>query len=125
MLISLFDSENLNWNGYIPEQAIQTDESSESSVPTFYITITTAGVDDNTTVQEVFTVPMTGYKDQKFNFGTDIFRNHIYVLSVENIISEDLNAEIVVVPYIGIELEPGFGFGSLLPGDHHTPPTGW
>lgn len=34
---------------------------------------------------------------------------------------ETLEAEVDVVPYIGIELKPGFGFDQLLPGDHHQP----
>lgn len=34
---------------------------------------------------------------------------------------QELDAEVDIVPYIGISLEPGFGFGQLLPGDHHQP----
>ena len=35
--------------------------------------------------------------------------------------SPELTAEVAVVPYIGIDLTPGFGFNELLPGDHNQP----
>ena len=38
--------------------------------------------------------------------------------------SPEMTAEVSVVPYIGIELKPGFGFDGLLPGDH-SQPTDW
>lgn len=38
--------------------------------------------------------------------------------------AQELMAEVAIVPYIGIDLTPGFGFEQLLPGDHHQP-TDW
>lgn len=122
MLISLFKGEDHHWFGYIPEQAIESDES---AVPSFTITITyEVGADGSPVIQKEFIVPMTGYKNQEFSFGTEILRNHIYVLSVENINNDDIQAETVVVPYIGIDLLPEFGFDNFCPGDHHEP-EGW
>ncbi len=66
--------------GYIPEQII------ENELPAFNITVTFE-VDEagNPTRQEVYQVPMTGYKDTKFEFGNEILRNHIYTLSVNSV----------------------------------------
>ena len=106
LLISLFNGDNINWAGYIPEQLI---ESEESSVPSFTITITyEVGADGSPVTQKEFTVPMTGYNDQKFSFGKEILRNHIYSLAVN--VFADTDEEIVLTPYLGVTLNPWFGF---------------
>lgn len=63
--------------GYVPEQS--------TSGCKFIISVVKKLNGDGSAETERFEVPMTGYKDQTFNFGNDILRNHIYTLSVKNI----------------------------------------
>ena len=122
MQIPLFKRDDNIWSAYIPEQSIESKESVESEgakgtdnsddlhVPSFTITITyEVGQDGTPITQKNFIVPMTGYKDQMFSFGPEILRNHIYSLAVDNVFA-DTEEEIVLAPYLGVTLNPWFGF---------------
>ena len=59
--------------------------------PALDITVTyTLNADGSPAKQDTFTVPMTGYNGEDFNFGDAILRNHIYTLSVDHV---DLGTE--------------------------------
>lgn len=86
---TLLKKEN-QWIGYIPEQEINSD------IPYLTITLTyEVDADGRPLTQKTFTVPMHGYKDQNFNFGDAILRNHIYTLSViENGAEAEVSVEV-------------------------------
>lgn len=86
----LGDSTGSEIFGYCPEQAIAGGspvirvtvvfEEDANGVPTKY---------------DTYDVPMTGYDGKPFTFGSEILRNHIYTLSVNNV-RRGLAAEITV-----------------------------
>ena len=89
--------------GFAPEQQI----SSLGDMPAFQITI--ANRKANGTLENyVYTVPMTSYNGQQFNFGANILRNHIYTLSV-NSFGQRLDLTVTLEPYRSCVLEPFFG----------------
>ena len=62
---------------------------------------------------------------QQFDSRYGMPRNtHVYV-DFEFRNYSELNAAVTLVPYIGINLNPPFGFDNLLEGDHNPPPTDW
>ena len=71
--IILLKQDDNSWIGYVPELNITNDIQ-------FTIKIKVSDSES-----EDFVIPMTGYRDHKFEFGTDILRNHIYTLSVEHV----------------------------------------
>lgn len=73
-----FNEESNLRIGYVPEQS--------TTGSNFIITVTYKLKGDGTPDEQVlFEVPMTGYKDQPLDFGTDLLRNHIYTLSVKSV----------------------------------------
>lgn len=91
--------------GFVPEQAIGNSNGNvNTGFPIFRVKV--AYSDDEIISYDV---PMTAYKDQLFNFGEYILRNHIYTLSVD-IMGEDLNCIVDLLPYTAVTLEPNFGF---------------
>lgn len=64
--------------GYIPEQRI------EDSYPAFEITVRFSAGDGADAVKK-YTVPMKMYKNQQFEFGSSVLRNHIYTLCVTSV----------------------------------------
>ncbi len=103
--------------GYVPEQRIGYVNNDLSGIGMPGLRIT---VEFSPTESKEYEVPMTGYNGKKFYFGDNILRNHIYSLSVNNIIISP-QMELDVVPYVGIDLQPGFGFENFCPGDHNEP----
>lgn len=89
-LYNRFENERI---GYIPEQGIS------SEIPYLNITITNEldGKGDPVTAsQTTYKVPMKGYNDQTFNFGDNILRNHIYILSVTSVENSEPTLEVAV-----------------------------
>ena len=73
--------------GYIPEQRIaHVNGNVNEGMPQFVIAVDTKRNSDGSVEQEVYRIPMTGYKDDYiFEFGNNILRNHIYTLSVNRV----------------------------------------
>lgn len=80
--------------GYVPEQVIaNVNGNVKEGLPMFKITVGTKGKKDiingvemiAAAETEEYLVPMTGYEDQPFEFGSNILRNHIYTLSVNQV----------------------------------------
>lgn len=104
--------------GFVPEQPIAylNNNAEGLGLPIFRISVARYKDDDGTDFVEVFDVPMTRYKNnQPFTFGDFILRNHIYTLRVDDITEVSLFCRVDVMPYVGVDLNPGFGFDDLLP----------
>lgn len=83
--LGLLKREANKWIGYVPEQYAKDSK--------FVINVTYELKEDGTPlIQKTYEVPMTGYKDQPFDFGTNILRNHVYTLSVND--AEGVEAQV-------------------------------
>ena len=93
--------------GFVPEQTIGyvNNNVEGQGMPGFSVT-----VEFYPGYERDFVVPMTGYNDQKFAFGSSILRNHIYTLSVQRVDNEaDITMVAIEAPYNSVSLNPGFG----------------
>lgn len=70
--------------GYVPEMEI-TDINNDiaQGMPYFRIEIEFGTDTEGNVTAKTYDVPMTGYKNQSFQFGSAVLRNHIYTLSVD------------------------------------------
>lgn len=70
--------------GYVPEMMIDNiNNDVAQGMPYFRIKVELGLDTDNKIIEKTYDVPMTGYKNQSFNFGKAVLRNHIYTLSVD------------------------------------------
>ena len=91
--------------GFVPEQAIGTANGNVSlGLPIFRVEV---AYNEDDIVS--YDVPMTAYKNQTFNFGENILRNHIYTLSINDVENTILQLTVDLVPYRGCLLDPYFG----------------
>ncbi len=79
--------------GYIPEQPVNDDLKFEIKVQ----------YSSNPADQKTFIVPMSSYDGKHFDFGTNILRNHIYTLSVDNVIGANAEVNLSVVEWDEME----------------------
>lgn len=70
------------WIGYVPEQKIDhLNNNVAEGMPIFKVTVALQKNEDGTEETKVYNVPMTNYE----GFGSNILRNHIYTLSVDEV----------------------------------------
>ena len=92
--------------GYVPEMSIfNVNGDVRQGLPIFRIDVA-VGLDaaGNETVKS-FDVPMTGYLGETFSFGSSIFRNHIYTLSVTYVKSDGLLLNVGVRDWRSVSFE--------------------
>lgn len=92
------------WTGYVPEQPINGDAD---IAPFFIVTVANKRADEVVEDLECI-VPMTEYYGQKFEFGNNILRNHIYTLTVTRF-GATLDITVDLAPYRLCALDPFFG----------------
>ena len=102
------------WSAYIPEQKIGYDNNVDLGIPMFRFKVA-CYERDGIVHYEDFEVPMNEYKNNKFDFGDFVLRNHIYTLQISGIDEIELICQVDILPYKGVELDPDFGFKDPTP----------
>ena len=82
-ILGTYPSGSMTRIGYVPEQRIEGEDPAYHITVTFSVKKDAIG-NDIPDKQETYIVPMTGFKGQTINFGSDILRNHIYTLQVND-----------------------------------------
>ena len=85
------------WTGYVPEQIINTQD--KTAVPLFRIKVARMKDKDGNVLFSEYDVPMSSYNGLSFGFGSNILRNHIYTLSIEQV-EASLALDLEVLPWI-------------------------